>query len=145
MDDLDKDLVGLLRINAREPVASLARKLNSSRSTIQDRISRLERNGIIEGYSLRLRANENGQGIRAYVTISVEPQRTAVIVEELKSISVLNTVHTMSGKFDILVQATTDTTEEMDKVLDKLGEVPGVLKTESSIVLSTKLDRKQET
>lgn len=142
MDDLDKDLVGLLRINAREPVSSLARKLNSSRSTIQDRISRLERNGVIEGYALRLRANENGYGIRAYVTISVEPQRTALIVEELKSISALNTVHTLSGKFDILVQVTTDTTEEMDKVLDKLGEIPGVLKTESSIVLSTKLDRK---
>jgi DNA-binding Lrp family transcriptional regulator len=50
----DEELIGLLKVNAREPVASLARKLGVSRTTIQDRLRRLEQTGVIEGYSVRL-------------------------------------------------------------------------------------------
>ncbi|TMJ40137.1 MAG: winged helix-turn-helix transcriptional regulator, partial [Alphaproteobacteria bacterium] len=67
----DEDLLALLRLNAREPVASLARKLKLSRTTVQDRIKRLEEQGVIEGYAVRLASAVDKGSIRAYVTISV--------------------------------------------------------------------------
>jgi len=54
MRDTDERLVALLRANAREPTASLARKLGLARSTVQERIARLERQGTIKGYTVRL-------------------------------------------------------------------------------------------
>src|SRR5262249_10510274 len=54
MRDSDARLLALLRANAREPTASLARKLNLARSTVQERIARLEREGTIKGYTVRL-------------------------------------------------------------------------------------------
>ena len=74
-------------------------------------------------------------------TISVDPKSTGLITAELTTFHTIDAVYTVSGKFDILVEISTDTTEEMDRTLDRIGDIPGVLKTESSIVLTTKLQR----
>lgn len=141
MDELDQKLIGILRLNARETVASLARSLKASRSTVQDRLSRLEKNGTIKGYRLELDEQTDSQLIRAYVTVSVEPQKTNLIVAEIMTFHNIISIHTVSGKFDLLVEVGTPNTQMMDKVLDRLGEIPGVNRTESSIVLSTRLQR----
>ncbi|MEO0329345.1 MAG: Lrp/AsnC family transcriptional regulator [Pseudomonadota bacterium] len=141
MDRLDESLIGILRLNARESVAEIARQLNTSRSTVQDRLKRLEESGAIQGYSIRLNDNQTGNQIRAFVTIAVEPQRTAMIISELKTINAVNSVHTVSGKFDLHLEIMTKDTTEMDKTLDRLVEIPGVIRTETSIVLSTKIKR----
>lgn len=141
IDPRDEKLIGLLRLNARESIASLARKLGMSRSTVQDRIARLEESGIIKGYHVDLADGEGQARIRAFVTVSVAPQQTAMIVAELKTIHTINAIHTVSGKFDLVVEIGTGETEIMDKTLDRIGDIPGVQKTESSIVLSTKLQR----
>lgn len=141
MDDLDERLLGLLRLNARESVASLARGLKASRSTVQDRLARLEKSNVIKGYRLELDDKTDSHFIRAFVTVSVEPQKTSLIVAELKTFHNITSIHTVSGKFDLLVEVATKNTEIMDKILDRLGEIPGVKRTESSIVLSTRLNR----
>lgn len=141
MDDLDERLLGLLRLNARESVASLARDLKASRSTVQDRLARLEKSNVIKGYRLELDDKTDSHFIRAFVTVSVEPQKTSLIVAELKTFHNITSIHTVSGKFDLLVEVATKNTEIMDKILDRLGEIPGVKRTESSIVLSTRLNR----
>ncbi len=141
IDPRDENLIGLLRLNARESLASLARKLNLSRSTVQDRLARLEKSGIIKGYRVDLSDEAGKRRIRSFATISVAPQNTAIIAAELKTFAAIDAVHTVSGKFDILVEIGSQTTEEMDRALDRIGEIPGVLKTESSIILSTKFQR----
>ncbi len=141
MDELDQKLIGILRLNARESVASLARSLDASRSTVQDRLTRLEKNGTIKGYRLELDEKTDSQLIKAFVTVSVEPQKTNLIIAEIKTFHNVTAIHTVSGKFDIMVEVGTPDTRVMDKVLDKLGEIPGVIRTESSIVLSTRLQR----
>jgi len=140
-DPRDENLIGLLRLNARQSIASLARELGMSRSTVQDRLARLESSGLIKGYRVDLADAAGRHRIRAYATISVAPQNTAIIAAELKTFAMIDAIHTVSGKFDILVKIATDTTEEMDRMLDRIGNIPGVLKTESSIILSTKLQR----
>jgi DNA-binding Lrp family transcriptional regulator len=141
LSEKDEELLALLKLNAREPVASLARKLGVSRSTIQDRLHRLESQGVIAGYSVRL-TEQAEKGIRAYVTIEAEPRRAADVARALQKLPQIETLHTVSGKFDLVAFASARTTEEMDRMLDQIGSIQGVTGTESAMILSTKLDRR---
>lgn len=96
----DEELIGLLRINAREPVASLARKLGLSRSTVQDRLKRLEEQGAIAGYGVRLAEDVRQGGIRSWVTLEIEHRRAAEVTRALMKLPEIEMLHTVSGKFD---------------------------------------------
>ena len=76
MDDIDRQLIGLLRDNARASIASLAKHLRVARGTVSNRLERLERDGVIVGYTLRLRPQVEAQHIRALMTVLVEGNRT---------------------------------------------------------------------
>lgn len=141
MTPKDRDLLALLRLNAREPVSSLARKLGVSRSTVQDRVRRLEQSGVISGYTVTLGDEHAHDGVRAFVTIAIEPRKSAEVASALKRMSALESLHTVSGKFDLVAVAHTASPPDMDKVLDEIGRIAGVVRTESAIILSTKLDR----
>ena len=141
LSDKDRELISLLQSNAREPVASLARKLNLSRTTVQDRLRRLEVDKVIEGYVLKL-TEAAGAGIKAFVTIEVEPKRTQDVVRALVKLPHLDQLHSVSGKYDLVARLGVANSDELDKLLDRIGQVPGVTGTESAIILSTKLDRR---
>jgi DNA-binding Lrp family transcriptional regulator len=138
----DQELVALLRVNAREPVASLARKLGLSRTTVQDRLRRLEDSGIIAGYSVRLANEVDRGGIRAFMTISVEPRRQVEAARVLTRLPQVEALHTVSGKFDLVALVKAASAEGMDKIIDDIGTAPGITKIETAVILSTKLDRK---
>jgi len=138
----DEELIALLRLNAREPVASLARKLSLSRSTVQDRLARLESSGVIKGYGVRLAEETREGGIRAWVTFEVEPRKAQDVVRALTRMPEVETLHTVSGKFDTVALVRTATADAMDRFLDRVGMIPGVTGTESAIILSTRLDRR---
>ena len=93
----DEELIALLRVDARQPVASLARKLGLSRTTVQDRLKRLEDSGIIAGYSLKLSREIDKGGIRALVTIAVEPRRQIEVARLLTRIPQIETLHTSAA------------------------------------------------
>ena len=138
----DLELLALLKSNAREPVAALARKLGISRTTVQDRLNRLEQSGVIAGYAVRLSEEVDKGGIRAYVTVAAEPRRAVDVTRALMKIPQIEALHTVSGKFDIIALVKTAHAEDMDRMLDHMGAIPGVTRTESAIILSTKLDRR---
>lgn len=138
----DQELVALLRVNAREPVASLARKLGLSRTTVQDRLRRLEDSGIIAGYSVRLANEVDRGGIRAFMTISVEPRRQVEAARVLTRLPQVEALHTVSGKFDLVALVKAASAEGMDKIIDDIGTAPGITKIETAVILSTKLDRR---
>jgi DNA-binding Lrp family transcriptional regulator len=137
----DDPLLALLLLNAREPVASLARKLGVSRSTVQDRIKRLESSGIIQGYGVRLSPQTANEGLRAYVTLEVEARKALDVSNALKRLPEIETIHTVSGKFDIIARVRAAHAAAMDDLLDRIGALPGVKKTDTSVILSTRLDR----
>ena len=138
----DEQLIALLRLNARESVAALARKLGVSRSTVQDRLARLERAGVIKGYGVRLADEVREGGIRAWVSLEVEPRKAQDVVRALMKLPAVETLHTVSGKIDYVVLVRTATADDMDRFLDHVGLIPGVTRTESAVILSTKLDRR---
>ncbi|MEZ5675578.1 transcriptional regulator, AsnC family [Thalassovita litoralis] len=140
-DETDAALLALLAENARMPVATMARRLGLARTTVQARLDKLENNGTIAGYTLRLGASLRPR-VRATVLLSAEPRASAAILSRLKSLPQVEAVHNASGRFDMIVQVAADTTEELDDLLDKIGDAQGVKSSESLIHLSTKIDRR---
>ena len=138
----DEELIKVLRVNAREPVAALARKLGLSRTTVQDRLRRLEEQGVIAGYTLKLAKDEGSRGIAALVTISVEPRRQIEVAKILAKFAQIETLHTVSGKIDLIAMVRTATSEDMDKLIDQIGVISGVTEIETAVILSTKVDRR---
>jgi DNA-binding Lrp family transcriptional regulator len=142
MTDKDEDLLGLLKLNAREPIAALARKLGVSRTTVQDRLKRLEETGIISGYAVRLGRAAKVPGISALVTLGVEPRQQIEVAKTIGTYPQVETLHTVSGKFDLVAMVKTATAEDMDRLIDKIGQLRGVSDIETAVILSTKLDRR---
>ena len=141
MDDIDNKLIARLRDNARTPAAELARALGLSRTTVQSRLERLERSGVITGYTVRLSdAHERGQ-IHAYVMLTVVPKQAAAVVAAARRMPAVRLLQSVSGPFDLIAEAAAPTVADMDALIDALGALDGVERTTSSIVLSTKIDR----
>jgi DNA-binding Lrp family transcriptional regulator len=141
LDKTDRDLLTHLRADARESVSSLARKLDLARSTVQERIARLERTGVIAGYTIRSGEDYAGRQIAAHVMISVDPKLAASLTADLKKMPEVRTLAAISGTFDMMAEVAAETTAKIDTVLDSIGHLKGVQKTMSSIVLSVKFER----
>jgi len=139
--DTDAKLIALLRANAREPTASLARKLGLARSTVQERIARLERDGTIKGYTVRLSdAAESGK-LRAVVMISTDPKRADRVAAELRKMPEVRSLSAVAGTYDLIATVETETPARIDALLDRIGRATGVARTVSSIILSEKFAR----
>jgi DNA-binding Lrp family transcriptional regulator len=143
MDETDRTLLALLAENARQPVATLARRLGLARSTVQARIDRLEASGAIAGYALRLGTAAAGETIRATVLITLEPRATPAVLTRLRAIGEVEVAHTASGRFDLILGLAAPSTAAIDAALDRIGAIPGVTGSETLIQLSTKIDRRR--
>jgi DNA-binding Lrp family transcriptional regulator len=137
----DSKLLALLRANAREPTASLARKLGLARSTVQERIARLEREGTIKGYTIRLSEDGEASRLRAVVMISTDPKRADRVALELRKMPEVRSLSAGAGSFDLIATVETETPARIDALLDRIGRASGVARTVSSIILSEKFSR----
>jgi DNA-binding Lrp family transcriptional regulator len=139
--DKDAKLLDLLRANAREPAASLARKLGIARSTLQERIARLEREGLIKGYTVRLSDEAAAKSFRAVVMIEADARQGDRVTAELRKMPEVRSLAAVSGVYDMMAVVETDTAARMDAILDRIGKAHGVARTVSSIILSEKFSR----
>ena len=137
----DELLLSLLRENARATTADIARKLGLSRTTVQNRIARLEQQGVIRGYTVRIDDELERNRIRAHILITVLPKKMAAVVKELHAIPELRTLHSVSGPHDLVALAVVADVNQMDVLTDRIGAIDGVERTSSAIVLSTKFER----
>lgn len=142
LSDRDTGLLQLLRENAREPVSSLARKLGVSRTAVQERIQRLQRDGVIRGFTVQLSPDWLEGQINAMVSLVVDPKFTAKVIAALETMPAIAGLWTVSGKSDLIAMARAPTTADIDRVLDEVGSLQGVTRTESSIILTTRFDRR---
>ncbi|HEX4268261.1 MAG TPA: Lrp/AsnC family transcriptional regulator [Steroidobacteraceae bacterium] len=138
MDDLDHRLLALLRGDARASVASLAKKLGVARGTIQNRMARLQADGTIVGYTVRLKPDIQEQHhIRAIMTIAVEGNQVDAVVKALRGEPAVASVHSTNGRWDLVTELRTDTLASFDRVLAKISRMPGVSSSETSLLLTT--------
>jgi DNA-binding Lrp family transcriptional regulator len=141
LDDTDRRLLALLRENARAPSAELARKLDLSRTTVQNRLARLERSRAIAGYTVTVPPEVESALVRAHVMITLAPRQNAAIEAELRRIAQVRVLHSVSGPFDLLAIVAAESIGELDALIDRIGALEGVERTTSAIVLSTRIQR----
>ncbi|HLS79991.1 MAG TPA: Lrp/AsnC family transcriptional regulator [Steroidobacter sp.] len=137
MDDIDRQLITLLRDNARTPVATLAKKLGVARGTVQNRLARLEAEGTIAGYTVRLRPQVAEHGIRALMTVAIEGARGEAVRKGLRGDPAVTALHSTNGRWDFVVELRTENLEAFDRALGRIRLLEGVSSTETSILLST--------
>ncbi|PLP61220.1 Lrp/AsnC family transcriptional regulator [Mesorhizobium loti] len=141
LTEKDRQLLALMQKNAREPVASLARQLGVSRTALQERIHRLEENGIIEGYSVRLAQGVSQNAVHCFTFAALNNKSYPDVARQLKSITSVQAVHAITGDWDLIVHLVAETLEKLNRELNRLNEITGIIKTVSHIVLETKLAR----
>ena len=137
MDEIDRQLISILRNDARTSVASLAKALRVSRGTVQNRMARLEADGTIASYTIRLKPAVEEHRIRALMTVAVEGNRTDEVLRALRGDPAVCALHTTNGRWDIVAELRTDSLEAVDKVLGRIRLIDGISNTETSLLLST--------
>ena len=137
MDDKDRQLISLLRDNARRPISALASALGVSRGTVQNRIDRLLADGTVLGFTLRLHQDVPRAAIRAITLVEVEGERTERIIRALRGYPEVHAVHTTNGRWDLVLELETYTLEAFDLALRRIREVKGIANSETSLLLSS--------
>lgn len=141
MDETDRQMLALLGQNARLSVADIGRQLDLARTTIQARLERLESRGIIQGYTLRLGAGA-APALRATILLQIEPRSGPAVLGRLKPLTGVMSVHTTSGRYDLLVEVAAQTTAALDQLIDEIVAARGVMRSESLVHLATKIERR---
>ena len=137
MDDTDRQLISLLRKDARLPVATLAAKLGVSRGTVSNRLRKLEDGQTIVGYTLRLRPDAEPNPIRAWMWVLVDGNQTRAVIASLLGEPAVASLHDTNGRWDLLAELRAETMTELSRVLERIRLTAGIANTETSILLAT--------
>ena len=137
VDDLDRQLIALLRDDARSTVAALAKKLRVARGTVQNRIARLEKDGTIVGYTVRLKPEAEPQQIHAVMTIAVEGNRTQSVLRTLRGEPGVVALHSTNGRWDFVAELSVDNLQEFDRLIARISLFEGVSKSETNLLLTS--------
>ena len=137
MDDTDRRLIAALRDNARLPVATLAQLLKVSRGTVQNRIDKLTAEGVIVGFTVRLKPEAEPQRVRAITLVAVDGEHAAAVIKALRGIPQVQALHTTNGRWDIVVELGVDSLEAFDQALQRIRLIKGISNSETSLLLST--------
>lgn len=136
MDELDQRLIARLRANARASVAELAVALKVSRGTVTNRMAKLERDGVISGYTLRLRPDTAPDQVHAWTSIAVEGNQLKVVHALLGEPGVA-ALHDTNGRWDLLAELRVRDLAELSAALERIRAIPGVSATETSLHLKS--------
>lgn len=137
LDQIDQRLIALLRHNARESVATLAKRLNVSRGTVTNRLRRLEDEGTIVGYTLRLRPATTPEGLQAWMSIAIEGNDARRVTASLLGEPAVQALHTTNGQWDLLAELHVATLPDLAHALERIRLIKGISQSETSIHLET--------
>lgn len=135
LDDVDRRLVDALRADGRASMRSLAQALHISRANVYNRVDRLERDGVISGYTAVVDPQQLGLGIAAYVYLDVAQQSWQTLQQKVLDIPEVAGGALVSGEHDIvLLVRTADAAALRELVLTKLQNMPEVLSTQTVLI-----------
>ena len=137
MDEFDHKLLALLRADARASVAVLAHRLGVARTTITNRMARLEKSGMIVGYTVQLRPQAQQDTISAWMSIAVEGNQAREVIARLLGEPGVSSLHDTNGRWDLLAEVRAVTLDGLAGVLERVRLIRGISATETSIHLTS--------
>ncbi len=135
-DQLDREMIALLRNDGRAALSKLAEILSVSRGTVQNRLDRLIESGSLLGFTVRVREDYGLDTIRAVMLIEVVGKSTTQVIKRLRGMPELQTLHTTNGSWDLVAEVQSSSLQDFDRVLREVRMIDGVLNSETSILLS---------
>lgn len=137
VDEVDKKLISILRSNSRLSVVNIAKQLNLSRATVQNRMSRLERTGIILNYSVNIKSGVDKEAVKAHISIEALLKREKPVIDALKGMPSVIAIHHTSGRWDFIAVVQTRSLAEFNNVLNDVRSIDGIKSTESNLLLDS--------
>ncbi|ABY31192.1 Lrp/AsnC family transcriptional regulator [Methylorubrum extorquens] len=137
LDATDRQLIALLRTEARMPVAKLAAALGVTRATVRARLDRLVTSGIITGFTVTVRDVEPG-GVRAVTLIEVDGRHAEGVIRRLSGLPEIRALHTTNGRWDIVAEIEVPTLGDFDALLRTIRQFEGIANSETSILLAAR-------
>ncbi|TYC66348.1 Lrp/AsnC family transcriptional regulator [Stappia sp. BW2] len=141
-DAIDRNLLAMLVEDARISTSQLARKLGVARSTVNERISRLEKEGVIIGYCAIVKPELEVEETRAHFSLRCERARCAHIVSALETLPEIQECMSITGTYDLVCTVVTPSAEDLDAVVDEVSRINGIQSVDVTIVLASKFKRK---
>jgi len=141
LDDIDERLLTLLRDDARQTIAQLAKELGISRGAIYSRLARLEEEKVVAGYTVRLGHAFAASRVRAHMMIKTLPRYHREVEQALAAIALVQAIHAISGEYDIIAMLEARDSAQLNELIDEIGLLEGVERTTTSVILVTKVER----
>ncbi|TPM30578.1 Lrp/AsnC family transcriptional regulator [Mesorhizobium sp. B2-2-2] len=141
LTEKDRQLLALMQKNAREPVASLARQLGVSRTALQERIQKLEAGGVIEGYAVRLTKEAAQNSVHCFTFAALNNKSYPDVSRKIKAMASIQAVYAITGEWDLIIHVAAETLEKLNREVNALNEIGGIVKTASHVVMETKFNR----
>ncbi|BDU68005.1 AsnC family transcriptional regulator [Geothrix oryzae] len=141
LDDLDRRLLAELGADARLTQVALAARVGLSRSAVQERLKRLEREGVILGYTLRL-GFEAKPGVRAYLLVRGSGPSHERALRMLEAFPEVRVADSVSGDIDLVLQLEAERLEDLNRIRDEVAKLPGIASTQTLLVMAPRFDRR---
>jgi len=144
-DALDRRILRALQQNARASTSAIAKGLGVARTTVQERIARMERTGTIAGYSVVLGRDPGEESVQILMLLEIRQQETRRILERLETFPEITLCLSINGDYDLFLTAEAPRIEDLDVLIDEVGALPGVVRTNTSVVFGRRFDRRHPT
>jgi len=138
MDNLDIKILKLLQQNSRVTASEISSKINLSVPAVGDRLKKLDASGIIEKYTVILNAKKMNKHLMIIMFISLEsPKFTDPFINIVQLDDEIVECHYLAGDYDYALKIITESTASLERLLNKIKNIPGVQKTKTNVSLST--------
>ena len=139
MDKYDAKIIAELRRDSRISLSDLGSVVGLSRVTVRTRLTRLQAEGVIIGFTVVLADDILENPVRGLMMLGIEGRGADRISRMLGGMTAVQAVHSTNGKWDLIVELGTETLKALDDVLAKIRRLEGVSTSETSLLLATRM------
>lgn len=139
MDKFDHAIIAELRVNARASITDIANTVSLSRSSVTERIKKLENSGVIKGYHVSLSESQK-TGVQVYFEIQHRCARCSEVIPIFRQFPEVITCHGITGDMDLLVFVKADSMQKIHHIREFLDNQEDILKIKTHVVMSEWID-----
>ncbi len=130
----DRRLLAMLSSNARASLTELSSLLNVSRATVKTRLDRLIEGRVIRRFTIETDLDDR-DGVRAITSVELQGSVARSVIRALRAIPEVTSLYSTNGAWDLVADIRAENLQAFDRVLRKIREIPGVLNSETSLLL----------
>ena len=138
MDAIDVRILEVLQENARVSISDLSKKINLSLSAVSERLKKLERSNVINYYTAILDPKLLGKDLSVFISIGLEATSdTQAFLDFVAGDPEILECHYITGEYDYLLKVTTNNTDSLEKIMNRIKSFNGIKRTQTNVILST--------